>query len=117
MAKARAVGVAGLVLACSALQGCPSTMYAGSTALEISGEVCGRQLAVRLHDGKERGTFVAKCTTSPDGSATVTIETVESKAFDGQAEAARLSTKALELGAAVVQKALGIEKLVTPGVP
>jgi hypothetical protein len=98
---------AAMLAACLALlltlSGC-GTLYGGVTMATFEGQLCGSPVRMAVQDGKERASFKVQCTTPGGGSATV--ETVDSRAFEGQAGAT-----------AVLGQALGvIEKLATPGV-
>lgn len=100
--RGRWVGRGLLVLALVMLSGC-GTLYGGVTLATFEGEMCGAPVKMSVQDGKERAAFKVQCTTSAGSSASV--ETTDSRAFEGQAGAN-----------AVMGQALGvIEKLVAPG--
>lgn len=91
-----------LCLACLMLSGC-GTLYGGVTMATFEGEMCGAPVKMTVQDGKERASFKVVCTTPGGGSATV--ETTDSRAFEGQAGANAVISQSLTI----------LDKLVAPG--
>lgn len=97
---------------CTLLSGCPSTMYAGHTAIEADMHACGQPVKFAVKDGKERRAF--RVTFMCPGGGSATLETIDSDAFAGQAGANALTARAIDATAALAATVTGLTKLVAP---
>lgn len=95
-----------LACCCGWLTGCGAQLYGGVTLATFDGSICGQPVRMAVQDGKERATFKVTCR-SPDGGS-ATIETVDSRAFEGQAGANAVASQALGLVDRVVSGAAAL---------